>query len=104
MDIKCSLMDAPFVGAVTESVVVIGVSRFDGRRCPAGGLRRGTDVRLDGLEDKMKRKLKAVTDAIDALFSDTSVHASETLDALEDLRDDIESKIAALKDDIERDA
>jgi uncharacterized small protein (DUF1192 family) len=56
------------------------------------------------MEVEMKRKLKAATDAIDALFSDTSVHASETLDALENLQADIESKIAALKDDIERDA
>lgn len=43
------------------------------------------------------RKLKAAEEAIDRLFSDTSVPPSHTLDALEELQANIESKIDALK-------
>jgi hypothetical protein len=45
-------------------------------------------------------KIRVARDAIDGLFSDTSVGPEETLSALEDLAADVDSKIDALKGDI----
>lgn len=53
-------------------------------------------------EDNMKRKLQEVQSAIDRLFSDTSVSKETTLDALEEIQADVESKIDALKGEINK--
>lgn len=50
----------------------------------------------------MKRKIKAAEEAIDDVFSDTSVSIHATLEAMENLRDGIEFKIQSLKSDIKR--
>ncbi|TAK59477.1 hypothetical protein [Methylobacter sp.] len=43
---------------------------------------------------------QAATDAIDAVFSDTSVSPDETLERLKELRSDIEMKMHCLEQDI----
>jgi flagellar basal body-associated protein FliL len=48
----------------------------------------------------MTAKGEAVRDAIEELFSDTSVDQSVTLDDLEEIESDISGKIEALKTDI----
>lgn len=47
-------------------------------------------------------KQQKVLDAIDALFSDTSVPPEATLEALEEIQSEIETKIDCLKADIAR--
>lgn len=47
----------------------------------------------------MNPKLKAILDAIDRLFADTSVSPQTTLEMMEEIRDAAESKIEALKSD-----
>ena len=51
-------------------------------------------------EDLFKR----AEEAIDKLFSDQSVSAQKALENMEELASDIEVKIDALKEDIEREA
>lgn len=53
-------------------------------------------------EGSLERKKKRIVDAIDDLFGDTSVSQQETLDALEDIISDLESKTYALRDDIKK--
>jgi hypothetical protein len=48
----------------------------------------------------MTAKGETARDAIETLFGDTSVNKQVTLDDLEELESDIESKIDALKADI----
>jgi hypothetical protein len=48
----------------------------------------------------MTGKGEAVRDALDALFSDTSVEKQVTLDDLEEIQGDLETKIKALEADI----
>ena len=43
-------------------------------------------------------KIKSAKEAIEDLFSDTSVNLDETLAALEELQDEIEMKINAIKE------
>jgi len=50
----------------------------------------------------MRAKLRAALLAIDRVFSDTSVTQEETLDALAELKDDIENKIECIHLDIRR--
>jgi hypothetical protein len=45
-------------------------------------------------------KYQAASEAIAALFSDTSVSQGETLEALEELQADIEAKASAIRDDL----
>lgn len=47
-------------------------------------------------------RVNAAQEAIDRLFGETSVSPEETLEALEDLRDDIEAKIDAVKNDMHK--
>lgn len=49
-----------------------------------------------------KRKLKVILEAIEDLFSDTSVPMRETLEALQEIETDLEFKTGALKVDIRR--
>jgi hypothetical protein len=49
-------------------------------------------------------KKQTVLDALDELFSDIGVPKKVTLDALEEIQSETESKIDALKADIEHDA
>lgn len=49
----------------------------------------------------LDRKIKSAKSAIDDIFSDTSVNAEETLDALKELRDEIEMKIEVIEADLE---
>jgi hypothetical protein len=51
----------------------------------------------------MTAKGEAALEAIDALFGDTSVSKQVTLDDLEELQSDIETKIDALEADIKND-
>jgi hypothetical protein len=51
----------------------------------------------------MKWKIQNAIDAIDKIFGDTSVPPQVTLEALEEIQDNLESKIGCLKNDI-RDA
>lgn len=51
----------------------------------------------------VKKKNEALL-AIDALFGDTSVANTTTLDLLEELQSELDSKIAALKSDIKHKA
>jgi len=48
----------------------------------------------------MTAKGEAVREALDQLFSDTSVNKQVTLDDLQELQSDVETKIAALEADI----
>lgn len=48
------------------------------------------------------RKLKAVRDALEELFADTSVDARKTLEGLNDLLAEIEIKAGAIKTDLRR--
>ncbi len=50
----------------------------------------------------MNDKKQDILDAIDELFGDTSVPAKTTLDQLEEIRDEAQSKIDALKHDLEK--
>lgn len=50
----------------------------------------------------MREKMKAVLEAVDDLFSDTSVPAEVTLDNLEEVRAEIDFKIGAIKEDLKR--
>jgi len=50
----------------------------------------------------MKRKIALAIEAVDNIFSDTSVSQEETLDALAEVRESIEMKIECLKSDIRR--
>jgi hypothetical protein len=50
----------------------------------------------------MTGKGEAVRDALDALFSDTSVSKQVTLDDLEEIQSDVETKIDALRADIKQ--
>jgi hypothetical protein len=54
------------------------------------------------LEEEMKRKIALAIEAVDNIFSDTSVSQEETLDALAEVRESIEMKIECLKSDIRR--
>ena len=45
-------------------------------------------------------KVKAALDAIDEVFSDTSVSQQETLDSLSELAEDIEMRIGAIEYDL----
>ena len=47
-------------------------------------------------------KKKAVLDALEELFSDTGVELEKTKEQLEEIRDEIDMKIAALNSDIAR--
>jgi hypothetical protein len=49
----------------------------------------------------MTAKGEAAREAIDALFNDTKVEKQVTLDDLEELQGDIESKMDAIQADIE---
>lgn len=51
----------------------------------------------------VKKKNEALL-AIDAVFGDTSVSKATTLDLLEELQSEIDSKVDALKADIKHDA
>jgi hypothetical protein len=51
----------------------------------------------------MSAKKDAASAAIDELFGDTSVPKETTLEELEELQSDVESKIDCLKEDIKRD-
>lgn len=48
----------------------------------------------------MKRKIKAALEAIETVFCDTTVSQQKTLDALEEIRDEVEFKIGAIKSDL----
>lgn len=48
------------------------------------------------------KKTKEIIEQIDKLFGDTSVSQGTTLNALEEIRDEVDSKIEALKEDIKR--
>ena len=50
----------------------------------------------------MKRKIKIALDAIDGIFSDTSVSQEATLNALGEVQDELEMKMDALRSDIAR--
>ena len=50
----------------------------------------------------VEKQQKRVVEELDALFSNTSVSLETTLACLEEIQGDLESKIDALKDDIER--
>lgn len=50
----------------------------------------------------MKKKLATAMQAIEELFSDTSVGPEKTLAALEELRSEITMKMEALKEDLKR--
>lgn len=50
----------------------------------------------------MTAKGEAAREAIDALFGDTKVEPQVTLDDLEELQSDIDSKIEALKIDLKK--
>ena len=52
------------------------------------------------MNPRIAAKQKIVTDAVDNLFGDTSVSPAVTLEALEEIQSDVESKIEALKIDI----
>lgn len=49
-----------------------------------------------------KRLLKAALNAIERLFSDTSVSQEKTLESLDELRDDINVKMECIKTDLKR--
>jgi len=49
----------------------------------------------------MKQKLQTAKNAIDALVSDMSVSPAEALEALEEIQAEIESRIDALREEIE---
>jgi hypothetical protein len=49
-----------------------------------------------------KRKLKAVTIALEELGGDTSVDPEETLEALEEIQSDVEGRIDGIKSDLAR--
>ncbi len=51
---------------------------------------------------KLKDKQESASEAIDAVFGDTTVSRQETKDALEELAAQIEMKLQCLKDDAER--
>lgn len=48
------------------------------------------------------KRLKKILREIDELFGDTSVSQETTLDALKEIRDDLESKIGCIEADLER--
>ena len=48
------------------------------------------------------RKLKVITAKIDELFSDNRYGLAETLEALEEIRGDVDWKIGCLKEDARR--
>lgn len=52
----------------------------------------------------MEGKKQAVTDALNALFGDSSVSKEETMKALEEVADDLQDKMAALQTDIDRES
>jgi hypothetical protein len=52
------------------------------------------------MNPRIAAKQKIVTDAVDNLFGDMSVSPAVTLEALEEIQSDVESKIDALKADI----
>lgn len=54
------------------------------------------------MKSTQKRKLKAVLDAIEEIFSDTSVPIRTTLELLNEIQTDLEFKTGALKVDIRR--
>ena len=47
-------------------------------------------------------KLEAAKQAVESLFGDTSASAAETLDALQELSEDLETKMDALRDDLRK--
>lgn len=50
----------------------------------------------------MNDKKQQALDAIDELFGDTSVSATTTLENLEEIRDEVESKIECIKADLNK--
>lgn len=48
----------------------------------------------------MKKRMQDVLDAIDKIFSDTSITQEETLELMEEIASDVECKCDALREDI----
>lgn len=53
------------------------------------------------MNPKLQPKIEAAKAAINAVFSDTTVSQQDTFDAMHELRNDIDTNIAALADDME---
>ena len=51
---------------------------------------------------RTKRKINSILEAIDVLFSDTSVPQRETLEALQEIQTDLDFRIGAIKFDIRK--
>lgn len=51
-----------------------------------------------------EQRKKKILDAVEELFSDTSVSQQQTLDALEEILGDVESKANCVRADLEREA
>lgn len=54
------------------------------------------------MSDSFERTLKVAKDALELLFSDRSVGPGTTMDALSEICEDLEVKVAALAHDIDR--
>ena len=57
----------------------------------------GSAVRLESMSDSYNRKISRAKEAIGEVFEDTAVTPAETLEAMEELAAEVESKIEALK-------
>jgi hypothetical protein len=50
----------------------------------------------------MTKNVKAIIESIDELFGDTSVPAETTLEYLEEIQGEVDSKIEAIRGDLKR--
>jgi hypothetical protein len=53
--------------------------------------------------DKHAKLLKAARDAVDTLYSDTSVEKETTMESMEEVREHVQEAISTLREEIARD-